>query len=123
MSQTVELQEAVVLEKSMMFKEVPSKVKVFRSFNKKSDSLSVGETIALLTVNDDEKVMYGLEGNGEEGDMYLELVKYHFSHLDADNKKVYQEQTFSDCIYEMPTTEIEAVALLLNQIELMEQAD
>lgn len=122
MSQLVGKEEAVVLEKSIMFKNTPSKVKVFGTISKELDSLGVGDTVALLTTGANEHIMYALEGNGEEDDMYLELVKYHFSHLDADNKKVYAEQTFSDCIYEMPTSGVEALTLLLNQVELMEEA-
>lgn len=56
-----------------------------------------------------------LESNGEEGDMYLELVEYVLD--DVGN---YLENSFSDPIYEMPKTEEEVVELFTDWFEVDE---
>lgn len=73
--------------------------------------ISTGVEIARLEL-DGKNIC--LETNGEEGNMYLEIVIYQ-----VNAKGDYLEENFSDPIYEMPKTEKEVEAMFEDWLEVV----
>ena len=107
------MSEVVAVEQSIIVAGTPSLAKVWELENKTMDDLVLNETISEIQIG--EQTRFTLMANGDEDDMYLEVVR--FDKVQVNSEEIFAEQEFSDPIYEIPRDAEEAISILTDFAE------